>query len=154
MKKKLIYRGILGCPLGIALGYVITVIISACGGDGAFHPVTSELAEAMGGELNAVVVQTVLCGIMGIGFAMASVIWEIDSWSLVKQSAIYFAIACMVMFPISYFANWMPHSPGGILSYVGVFIAVFVFAWLIQYFAWKRKIRRINEEIKDGDTRK
>lgn len=108
MKKKLIGRGIIGFPVGIAIGYVITVIISICIGDGFFYPVTPELVNKMGSELNAVLIQTGLSGIMGTGFAMASVIWEIDSWSLAKQSGIYFAIACVIMFPISYFANWIP----------------------------------------------
>ena len=53
MKKKLIGRGVIGFPVGIAIGYVITVIISICIGDGFFHPVTPELANKMGSELNA-----------------------------------------------------------------------------------------------------
>ena len=78
-------------------------------------------------------------------------IWEIDSWSLAKQSGIYFAIACVIMFPISYFANWMPHSTGGILSYVGIFVAIFLAAWIAQYSVWKRKIKKMNEGIKDNN---
>lgn len=74
------------------------MIISICIGDGFFYPVTPELVNKMGSELNAVLIQTGLSGIMGTGFAMASVIWEIDSWSLAKQSGIYFAIACVIMF--------------------------------------------------------
>ena len=95
MKKKMIQRGLLGFPLGIAIGFVITVIISMCIGDGSFYPVTPELIDTMKNELNAVILQTILCGILGTGFAMASVIWEIDSWSLAKQSGIYFSIACV-----------------------------------------------------------
>ena len=98
MKKKMIQRGLLGFPLGIAIGFVITVIISMCIGDGSFYPVTPELIDTMKNELNAVILQTILCGIMGTGFAMASVIWKIDSWSLAKQSGIYFSIACVTMF--------------------------------------------------------
>lgn len=145
MKKKLIQRGLLGFPLGIAIGYVITVIVSICIGDGLFYPVNLKLVNMMGNELNAILFQTALSGIMGTGFAMASVIWEIDSWSLAKQSGIYFAIACMVMLPISYFANWMPHSTGGILSYVGIFVAIFLFTWLVQYSVLKRKVKKMNE---------
>ena len=151
MKKKMIQRGLLGFPLGIAIGFVITVIISMCIGDGSFYPVTPELIDTMKNELNAVILQTILCGILGTGFAMASVIWEIDSWSLAKQSGFYFAIACVIMFPISYFANWMPHSTGGILSYVGIFVAIFLATWVAQYFVWKRKIKKMNEGIKDNN---
>lgn len=150
MKKKVILRGLFGLPVGIAIGFVITLLISICIGDGSFYPVTPELIQTMGNQLNAVILQTILCAILGVGFAMASVIWEIDSWSLAKQSGIYFAIACAVMFPISYVANWMPHSIAGILSYAGIFAVIFVLVWLIQYFVWKRKVRRMNERIRDS----
>jgi uncharacterized membrane protein (DUF485 family) len=154
MKKKLITRGLLGFPLGIAIGFVITVMISVCIGDGSFYPVTPELIKTIGNELGAVVLQTILCGIMGSGFAMASVIWEIDSWSLAKQSGIYFSVACIVMLPIAYAANWMEHSISGILSYAGVFVAIFVFVWLIQYFVWKNKIKKMNDRVKKGSSTK
>lgn len=147
MKKKLIQRGLLGIPLGIAIGHIITVIISIIIGDGLFYPVRPESVKIIGNELNAVVVQTVFSGIVGACFGMASVVWEIDSWSLAKQSGIYFAIACIIMFPISYFANWMPRSIAGIISYVGIFVGIFIFSWLIQYFVWKKRIREVNAGI-------
>lgn len=148
MKKKLILRGLLGFPIGIAIGFVITILISLCAGDGSFYPVTPELMDAMGSELNAVILQTVLCGLMGTGFAMASVIWEMDSWSLAKQSGIYFSVACIVMLPIAYVTNWMKHSVSGVLSYIGIFSGIFLIAWLLQYSAWKRKIRKMNACIR------
>ena len=61
MKKKLLLRGLLGVPLGIAIGHIITVIVSLCIGDGLFYPVRPELVGAMRGELNAVLLQTALC---------------------------------------------------------------------------------------------
>lgn len=152
MKKQLINRGLLGFPLGIAIGFVITVMISMTKGDGVFYPVTPELIETMGNELNAVILQTVLCGIMGTGFAMASVIWEIDSWSLAKQSGIYFAIACVVMFPIAYVANWMKHDTISILLYIGIFIIIFAIVWLLQYFVWKSKINKLNVKVRNNNA--
>ena len=50
MKKKLILRGLLGVPLGIAIGHIITVIVSLCIGDGLFYPVRPELVGAMRGD--------------------------------------------------------------------------------------------------------
>ena len=151
MKKQIIKRGLFGFPVGIAIGFVITILISACVGTGSFYPVTPELINTMGNELNAVILQTVLCGIMGTGFAMASVIWELDSWSLAKQSGIYFLIACILMLPIAYIAGWMKHSIGGFLSYVGIFVAIFIAVWLAQYLSWKRKIKKMNELVNKED---
>lgn len=148
MKNRIIKLALIGFPVGIVIGFVITLIISACIGDGFYYPVTPEFIGLMGNELNAVILQTVLCGIIGSGFAMASVIWDIDSWSLAKQSAIYFLIACIIMFPIAYITNWMKHSIAGVLSYVGIFVVIFVIAWLVQYLSWKRKIKRMNDCFK------
>lgn len=144
MKKKIIMRGLLGLPTGIAIGFVITLIISACIGNGSFYPVTPELIDTMGNELNAVILQTVLCAVMGVGFAAASVIWELDSWSLAKQSGIYFMIISVIMLPIAYVTNWMKHTALGVLSYVAIFVAIFIIVWLSQYLLWKRKINKMN----------
>lgn len=144
MKKKIIMRGLFGLPTGIAIGFVITLIISICIGNGSFYPVTPELIDATGNELNAVILQTVLCAIMGAGFAAASIIWELDSWSLAKQSGIYFMIISVIMLPIAYITNWMKHTVLGVLSYVAIFVAIFVAVWLSQYLLWKRKIKQMN----------
>ena len=154
MQRKLILRGLFGFPVGVAIGFVITIMISVCVGDGSFYPVTPELIVTMGNELNAVMLQTVLCGIMGAGFAMASVIWEMDSWSLAKQSGIYFSVVCIVMLPIAYVTNWMKHTVGGVLAYVGIFVVIFLIVWLIQYSAWRRKIKKMNDSIQKSGKAK
>lgn len=151
MKKKIILRGLFGVPTGIAIGFVITVIISACYGDGSFYPVTPELIDTVGNELNAVVLQTVLCAIMGAGFAAASVIWELDSWSLAKQSGIYFLTISVIMLPIAYAANWMEHSAAGVLSYAGIFAGIFIAVWLSQYLLWKQRIKKMNALVDKGN---
>lgn len=148
MKKKIIQRGLLGAPLGIAVSNLITVIISVFWGEGVYYPVTPQLIETTGSELNAVVLQTVLSCIMGAGFGMASVVWDMDSWSLAKQSGIYFAVICAVMFPIAYSAGWMPHTVSGAVTYVLIFVIIFAAVWIIQYAAWKKRIRRLNDSIR------
>ena len=154
MKKKMIRRGLFGVPVGIALGFVITLIISACIGNGSFYPVAPELIDTMGNELNAVLLQTVLCAVLGAGFAAASVIWEIDSWSIAKQSGIYFLIISVMMLPIAYVTNWMKHTVLGVLSYAGIFVAIFVVVWLSQYLLWKRKIRKMNALVGKEEEQK
>ena len=48
------------------------------------------------------------------------------------------------MLPIAYFTNWMKHTALGVLSYVAIFVAIFVVVWLSQYLLWKRKIKQMN----------
>ena len=64
MKKQLLLRGLLGFPIGIALGYLITILVSLGWGDGAYAPCMPALADAMGSEIGAVMLQALLCGLL------------------------------------------------------------------------------------------
>lgn len=51
------------------------------------------------------------------------------------------------MLPIAYVTNWMKHSAMGVLSYIEIFVAIFVVTWLVQYFVWLNKIKKMNAEV-------
>ena len=150
MKKLIFQRVLLGFPLGVFIGYAITILSSLLLADGNYSPCVPSLVDEFGSEIGAVVFQAVLCGILGASFAAASLIWEKENWSIAKQTGIYFLIASITMLPIAYFAHWMEHSLIGFLIYVGIFVAIFVFAWITQYWVWKNKIRDINKKIGDN----
>lgn len=145
MKKKIILRSLLGFPLGVALGYIITIIISLIFADGNYYPCVPELAVAMRNEINAVLFQTFLCGILGSGFGGASVIWKIENWGLVKQTGIYFFIVSIIMMPIAFVSHWMEQSLKGVLSYFGIFFIIFAVIWIIQYAIAKRNVKKMND---------
>lgn len=147
MKKKTAARAALGFPIGIAIGNIITVVLSLIYGGGKYFVCTEEFIGLIGSEATAAAVQTLLCGIMGMGYAAASVIWEADI-SLLKQTVICFLIYAAILFPIAYFANWMEHSVIGVIIYIAVFAAIFVLIWVVQFFMWKRKVKKINEMLK------
>ncbi len=147
MKKKLLLRGMLGFPLGLAMGYLITIFISLTVSDGRYYPCVPELAAVMGNEINAVLLQAVLCGILGTGFGACSVIWEIENWGIVKQTGIYFSIISVIMLPIAYVSYWMEHSLKGILGYFGIFVLIFAAVWIVQYTAAKHNVRKMNETL-------
>ncbi|MEF9939119.1 MAG: DUF3021 domain-containing protein [Lachnospiraceae bacterium] len=147
MKKKIVLRSLLGFPLGLAMGYMITIITSLIFADGYYSPCVPELTTAMGSEINAVLLQALLCGILGSGFAAASVIWEKEDWGIVKQTGIYFLIVSVIMMPIAFVTHWMEHSLKGILSYFGIFFIIFVAIWVIQYAIAKRNVKKMNETL-------
>lgn len=149
MRKKAFLRGLLGLPLGIAIGYLVTIFISLALGNGNYVPCIPAFVTTMGSEINAVILQTVLCGLLGSSFAACSLIWEIDHWSIAKQTCIYFLITSLVMMPIAYFTNWMQHTIVGFLIYFGIFVFIFIAVWFSQYIIWKNKVRKINTKF-DG----
>jgi uncharacterized membrane protein len=147
MKKQIISRGIQGIPMGITIGYLITVFSSLGWADGHYVPCVPELAEQLGSQINAVILQTVLCAILGVVFGAASAIWEIEKWSIAKQTGVYFLIIAITMLPIAYIACWMEHTIVGFLIYFGIFFAIFIVIWISQYLIWKSKIKKIGERV-------
>lgn len=147
MKKKVFLRALLGFPLGISIGYIVTILISMVHANGYYSPCVPSLVDAMGSQINAVAFQAVLSGLLGAVFAASSVIWEIEDWSIAKQTGIYFALTALTIMPIAYFARWMEPTLKGFLSYFGIFVLIFVVIWLIQYLFWKNKINQMNQEI-------
>lgn len=147
MKKKIILRCISGFPIGLSIGYLITIVISLIWADGYYASCVPELAERMGSEISAVILQALLCGILGMGFGGCSVIWEIENWGIAKQTGIYFLIVSLIMMPIAYVTYWMEHSIQGIVGYFGIFVFIFAIVWAIQYGRAKHNIKEMNEKM-------
>lgn len=147
MKKKIILRGVLGIPLGITIGCLITIFHSLVWANGNYSPCTPELIAATGSEINAVIVQTLFCALLGISFAAGSVIWEIESWSIVRQTGIYFVVLSVTMMPIAYLSYWMEHSIKGFLSYAGIFVLIFIIIWIIQFAIVKYNVKKMNANL-------
>lgn len=149
MKKKILLRGLLGFPLGLAIGYTITILISLFVAGGYYSPCAPALVDMIGSVIGAVIFQAILFGLLGAVFGAASVIWEFDKWSIVKKTGIYFLVTASTMFLFGWCAHWLVHSISGFLLYAGIFVVIFVCAWIIQYYSWKKKIKTINTKTSE-----
>lgn len=147
MKKKIIIRGALGFLTGITIGYLITIIMSLVFANGYYSPCVPELISIMGNEINAVILQALLSGLLGAGFGACSVIWEIERWSIVTQTGIYFTLVSIIMLPIAWILYWMEHSVGGFLSYFVIFLFIFALIWVIQFLIGKQIVRKMNDNL-------
>ncbi len=145
--KKALLRGLIGFPVGVTIGYAITIFTSLALCKGHYSPVVPDMAAQMGSEITAVAVQFILCGIMGVAFAAMSVIWESDRLNLAAQSAINFALSVCTMIPIAYVCHWMEHSVEGALSYIAVFAGIYASIWVSMYFVYRANIKKINADL-------
>lgn len=152
MKKKMLLRGMTGFPIGVAIGYMITIITSLIWADGYYAPCVPELTVMMGSEINAVLLQALLCGVLGMGSAASSVIWEMEKWGIVKQTGIYFLVLSVIMMPTAYVMYWMEHSLKGVLSYFGIFAVLFIVMWIVLYAIAKHNIKKINKILDTGGS--
>ena len=83
MWKKAVLRGLLGIPMGVFIGYTVTILISLTVGDGVYTPAVPALIEEYG-EMGAVGLQYLLAALLGGACAAGSVIWQIEDWSILK----------------------------------------------------------------------
>lgn len=150
MKKVILIRCLFGGPIGLLICHVITIVISMSINDGSFYAVVPELISICRNEINAVILQTIFAFLYGAICAGISVIWEIDEWSIIKQSIIHFSILSIVTFPIAYTMRWMEHSFAGVLSYFIIFISIYIGIWIYKYFTIRKKIRQMNEKVKEN----
>lgn len=147
MKRQIFFKGLLGFPLGIAIGYIFTILFSLFYGDGNYYPCVPQLVQTVGSLIGAVIIQTLFCGLIGSWFSATSVIWQQENWSIAKQTGVYFLINSLVFLPIAYFLHWMEHSFLGFLRYFLIFAAIFILIWSIDYCIWKIRIKKINARI-------
>lgn len=154
MKKKVFARCLIGAPMGLAITTVITIIISLAMGDGKFYAVVPDLITDCGTELNAVVLQSICSLLYGAAWAGASVIWEKEEWSILRQTLTHLIISAVATFPIAYFMRWMSHSVLGIISYLGIFFAIYLMIWLSQYSVMRRKIKQMNSKVQQNNEAK
>ena len=150
MKKETGIRIALGFPLGLAINFLITIIISLVIGDGNYHGTLPALTTALGGELKAVIVQALATMFYGAVWGGAATIFEREDWSLLRQTLTHFAIGSLATLPIAYFLRWMQHSLLGFVKYFGFFILVYGIIWLLIYAITKRNIDQINAKVKQN----
>lgn len=151
MKKKFFMRCAVGAAVGLAFSNIIAIIISAAIGDGYFHAVPPELTADLGSELTAVLVQSVCSLVYGAALTGASVIWDKDSWSLLRQTVTHFAVCSAAVFPTAYFMRWTERSAAGIISYFAVFFGIYLAIWIFQYFAARRRVAMMNSKLKENN---
>ena len=123
--KKALLRGLLGVPIGVTIGYGITVAMSLWFGDGSFSPVVPALTEAMGSEAAATAVQFLLMCLMGFVFALASCLWEVERWSLLRQTVLHFLALSSTTLLVAGVCRWAEYTPGGLWGYLGLFLLLY-----------------------------
>lgn len=154
MKKKLLSRAAAGALAGLAIGYAITILLSLGWGGGSYLPCRPELAALAGSESRAVALQALFALLVGAGFGACSLIWQIDRWSLARQTGVYFFLISLVMLPAAYGMYWMEHSLAGFAQYFGLFALFFLLFWGAGVLAGRRSVHKLNDALAAAQRRR
>ena len=145
--KKAFQRALIGMPIGVTISTVITIIISLCKGDGHYYAVVPALTADLGSESCAVLIQFLCSLLYGAVFAGASVIWEAD-WSLTRMTITHLLVISLITLPIAWFMQWMKHTLGGFLIYFGIFLAIYLVIWIIEYTRRRKGVDDLNRKMR------
>ena len=149
VKNTAIIRAMIGFPLGMLVGFVLTAVSATVSfDDGTFYYCAPEFARAMGSGEAALLIQTLVTGFYGAFGMGASAMYVIEEWSLLRASLTHFLLTLGLMYPMAFFLRWwapVPVSDNLIMLFF--FVCVYVCIWFSQYFSLKIKVRRLNREF-------
>jgi len=147
LKKEAVKRAIMGFMYGVFIGQTILILESLAMRDGNFYSVTKYLLDLAGTKIAAVIIQYFLTGLIGTTFAATTVIFEMDSWSLLRQTILHFIITSIVMYIAGFLCGWFPHKLSSTLIWFGIFIVIYVIFWISFSSYYKNKVKKMNEAL-------
>lgn len=131
-------RGLMGIPLGVFISQIILIILIMLG---KIDSVTTSI----------IIEQFIVSSIVGFYFASISIIYEVDEWSLLKQTIIH-AIANIPFFPIAIYAGWIENNLKSIIIYFIIYILIYMCIWMSITIYWRNKTKIINKKLNNNDN--
>ena len=91
-----------------------------------------------------------LSGILGLIGNGSTVIYEIESWSILRVTATHFVIAFAAFFSIGLINGWLtPGITAENIIITGIVLISYVMIWLVQYLIYKKEVSDINDGLKN-----
>jgi len=86
---------------------------------------------------------TFITGLIVTSVAAASVIYDVEGWSLLKQSAVHFLIMLATVLPCLVASGWFAlETPVDFLKLFGIFIATGLVLWTVGYVIFGKLIKK------------
>ncbi|MBR1673717.1 MAG: DUF3021 domain-containing protein [Eubacterium sp.] len=146
-KKRFIYKASIGFSLAVIIGIAITVLSVSFGGEKDFLQ-DSVLSGRIKNDMTVLVIELLLVGLIGVVGMGGSVVYELESWSLLKATVVHFLCTIGVYILVGITLGWL--SPKmGIWNYIQIlaYMVAYALIWMIQSMIYKKEIRDINRGV-------
>jgi len=85
---------------------------------------------------------TIAVGVIVAAVIATSLIYRVERWSLVRQSAVHFALMTVTVLPALFLSGWFPLGDvWGCLAVVGVFLGTGAVLWGVLYVVFGKLVR-------------
>lgn len=100
-------------------------------------------------ELTLQAIRLNLLGSMAMGgyFAVASLIFEYDKWSPLKQIVIHFSLSVLLFFPIALGVGWLPPRLLPMVAGLGMFLVFYLIFWVSFTIYFRRQAKALNDSV-------
>ena len=95
----------------------------------------------------------IYCGVIGAAGMAGTMLYDIERYSLTRATATHLLIVLTGLLLLGVFLGWKPNEIQ-VWIIIGADVAVFFLIWIIMYLSYKRRIRRMNEELKKWKSAK
>lgn len=138
LRKKALWLSLIGFVLGIVVGICIQLILKP-----EFLSFTNHILTK--------VLYYLFCGLLGALCMGSSVIYDIESWSVLRCTATHFLITFggFIAFYAGLIAIGVSNLPplGIRIFIVVIFVIVYFCIWLVQYLIYRRKVKKMNAKL-------
>lgn len=157
MWKKCVWRGAISFAICVTVNVLILMAktmraVRMTGDAQAMPELVPEFAACFSNPFMALMVQTLLCGLIGLMFGCCSVIMEIARWSMVRQAVVHFVLTACVWVPVSIFCWGLGRYR---ISFVCVFLGMlftYTVTWTCQIIVCRKEVARINEQLLEREA--
>ncbi|MBR6336811.1 MAG: DUF3021 domain-containing protein [Ruminococcus sp.] len=139
MLKRVIKRALIGFVLGMIVGNGIA-LLSTMSLD---RIVSNELIEMAGSKTLAIVIQTILGGLIGAAGFGGMLLYEIESWSMIRTMSVHFTLIMLVFIPVCIILHWVG-SIWEMLILAGFMLLGYMIVWLIMFCIYKAQVKELN----------
>jgi hypothetical protein len=126
-------RGLQGILVSMTISYTIFMVNAV--GDSGFTATSNEI-----------VYQYVLAVVVGFWMAASTVIYEIDDWSILRQTMLH-ALILSPYIPFAFIVGWAPNNLIGGIIYVIAYIIIFILIWLSFKQYYIKKAKELNQKL-------
>lgn len=149
MLKKLLVRFYHGFSITMIVDIIVHYIVAQIKGS----TVTPAFAARFSCEASAILTQLALVGVIGMAFAGAAIVFEIERWSFLKQGIVHFLITAAVWIPIVCVC-WTPINGKGLVFTILGWTLTYIITWTVPYFIWRKNVSEVNQKIRAYCARK
>ncbi len=127
---------------------VIGLVVGTMIGFGIYYWTEARYLAAPYYGLNPQVIFEIIVGGLQGALAMGTtVIYKIESWSILKCTMTHFIIAMGGFFAMAAIQGWLDFGNPGFIIILVIMLLIYLMIWMMQYISYRHMVRKMNDEL-------